>query len=102
MYNIDTYISPSKVLPPKVPEGASKSEIRKVAEDFEGMFVAEMMRPIFDDIKTEDDPYFGGGHGEEMFKSMLVDEYGKSLSASGSLGIADMIEAQLIRLEQGQ
>ena len=101
--SFEPYLAPTQIkLPPVPAAGASKTDIRKAAEDFEAMFVAEMMRPIFETTNIEDDPFIGGGHGEEMFKSLLVDEYGKSVSASGGIGIADMVEKELLKLQEAK
>jgi Rod binding domain-containing protein len=61
------------------------------------MFMTEMLRPMFEDIKP--DPTFGGGKGEEMFQSMMLDEYGKNMAAQGTLGIADLVKDQLIEMQ---
>ena len=76
---------------------AQKSRIDETAQDFEAMFVTEMMRPMFDTVEV--DQTFGGGKGEEIFRGMIVDEYGKSMAAQGNLGIADLVKAQLIEMQ---
>ncbi len=40
---------------------------------------------------------FGGGQAEKIFRSMLVDEYGKMTAQSGGIGLTDQIMAQLIQ-----
>jgi Rod binding domain-containing protein len=67
--------------------------ILKAAEDFEAVFLSEMLTPIFD--KLDVDPLFGGGHGEQMYRSMMVQEYGKQLAKNGGVGIQDVIVKQL-------
>lgn len=71
--------------------------INETAREFEAMFMTEMLRPMFEDIKP--DPTFGGGKGEEMFQSMMLDEYGKNMAAQGTLGIADLVKEQLIEMQ---
>ncbi len=39
------------------------------------MFVAEMLKPMFESLPTNG--LFSGGHGLAMVHSLLVDEYGK-------------------------
>lgn len=68
-----------------------------VSKDFEAMFVAEMMKPMFEGIKP--DPRFGGGKGEEIFQGMMLQEYGKMMADTGQLGIADSIKLELIRMQ---
>ena len=72
--------------------------IRKTAKEFESVFASEMLSHMFSGIETNG--LMGGGHGEEMFRSMLVDQYGKALAASGTLGIADRVAAQMIRTQE--
>ncbi|MBF0093226.1 MAG: rod-binding protein [Alphaproteobacteria bacterium] len=75
----------------------SPEQIRKSAKQFEEMFIGQMLQPMFQGLET--DGMFGGGEGEQMFRSMLVDEYGKIVARSGGIGVADavmrtMLEAQ--------
>lgn len=71
------------------------------AKEFESVFISEMLKPMFETIDV--DETFGGGKGEEVFRGLLVQEYGKILSNQGGVGIADSIQAELIKTqEQGQ
>ena len=63
--------------------------LKKVGHDFEAMFLSQMLGHMFSGIKA--DGKFGGGHAEETYRSLLVDEYGKSIAKSGGIGIADQI-----------
>jgi Rod binding domain-containing protein len=76
---------------------AKAKQLEEAAIDFEAMFVAEMLRPMFDGIEV--DPLFGGGKTEEIFSDFLRDEYGKMIAATGQLGIADQVKQQLIELQ---
>ena len=49
---------------------AQKSRIDETAQDFEAMFVTEMMRPMFDTVEV--DQTFGGGKGEEVFRDRAI------------------------------
>ncbi|MEM9469013.1 MAG: rod-binding protein [Pseudomonadota bacterium] len=69
-----------------------------VAKDFEAMFIAEMMKPMFEGIKPNQ--IFGGGKTEEVFSGVLLQEYGKLMAETGQLGIADNIKAELIRMQE--
>ena len=69
----------------------------EVAKDFEAMFVTEMMKPMFEQIKP--DATFGGGKGEEIFQGMMLQEYGKMMAETGQLGIADSVKQELIRMQ---
>lgn len=84
----------------KMARGGSEEEIDRVSREFEAVFISEMMRPMFDGLEI--DPMFGGGKGEEIFRSMMVDEYGKTMANAGGVGLADYIKAELIRLQETQ
>jgi hypothetical protein len=43
---------------------------------------------------------FGGGHGEEVMRGFLVQEYGKMIANKSHLGIADAVRAEMIRAQQ--
>ncbi len=77
------------VAAPRVAATANKDQVRKAAQDFETVFVSQMLGHMFEGIKT--DGMFGGGQGEDMFKSMMVDEYSKQVVKRGGFGIADSV-----------
>lgn len=77
---------------------AVDAKLRKAANEFETQFLSQMLTPMFETIET--DPMFGGGHGEEMFRSLLVNEYGKQMSTRGGFGIADSVYRELLRAQE--
>jgi hypothetical protein len=46
------------------------------------------------------DAMFGGGEAEQMFRSFLLQEYGKKVAASGGVGVSSMVQAQLLQLQE--
>ena len=72
-------------------------QIEQVAQEFEAVFVAEMLKPMFEG--TQAPAPFNGGKGEEIFQGLLINEYGKMIAGTGSIGIADSIKAQLIKTQ---
>ena len=75
-------------------------KIDEAAKEFEAMFVAEMLKPMFEGL--DPDPLFGGGKTEEIFGGFMREEYGKMISQSGQFGIADQVKQQLIELQSRQ
>ncbi|MCL2473788.1 MAG: rod-binding protein [Alphaproteobacteria bacterium] len=73
-------------------------KIERTAKDFEAMFATEMMRPIFDTVPVNS--LFGGGNAENIARSFLLQEYGKSIASTGSLGIAPMVKEAMLRLQE--
>jgi hypothetical protein len=57
--------------------GAAKNdaEIDAASKDFAAVMVTQLLNIMFESIEV--DPNFGGGHGEETWRSVLLDEYGK-------------------------
>ena len=53
---------------------------------------------MFAGIKT--DGPFGGGHAEEMFRSMLSQEYGKASVRGNSIGIADQVYREILKTQE--
>ncbi len=85
---------------PQMVKGASDASMRKAAVDFEAMFLAEMMAPMFAGLKT--DGPFGGGHGEEVFRSLMLEHYGKAIARSGGIGLADSIYRTMIQMQEAK
>ncbi len=97
MESYSTFVAPKSITDPTLVV-KNGDKIKKAAQDFESMFVSEMLRPIFD---TQDvDKMFGGGESEKVYRSMMVDEYGKSIAKAGGIGIAKHVEAELLKLQE--
>ena len=77
-----------------VPKGASLKHMQKTAQDFESFFLSQALQPMFANIEPEGP--FGGGTGNDIWKSMQVDEYGKAIAKNGGIGIADAVMKQLL------
>jgi len=71
---------------------------RKAAVEFEAMFLSQMYGHVFEGIKT--DGLFGGGHAERMYRSLLIDEYGKTMAQAGGIGIADQVMKEILRHQE--
>jgi Rod binding domain-containing protein len=71
---------------------------RRVAEDFEAFFIAQMMEEMFAGI--EPDSLFGGGVAEGPLRSLLFQEYGKAVAGTRGIGIADMVQKEILRLQE--
>lgn len=85
---------------PQIEKGASPERIRQIAEDFESFFLGQMLQPMFASINPA--PPFGGGHSEKIWRSMMVDEMGKSMAKAGGIGLADSIQREMLRLQEVQ
>jgi peptidoglycan hydrolase FlgJ len=43
---------------------------------------------------------FGGGHAEEMWRSLQVDEYGKMIARTGGIGVADAVFKEMLKIQE--
>lgn len=69
----------------------------EAAADFEASFVAAMLKPMFEGLSAE--APFGGGAGEETWRSFLVDAMAERLVSSGGIGLADNLTRELLTLQ---
>lgn len=74
------------------------AKVDAAAKDFEAMFIAEMMKPMFSGIETSGP--FGGGKGEEIFRGMMLQEYGKQMAQTGQIGVAEHVKQELLRIQE--
>ncbi|MEM9147089.1 MAG: rod-binding protein [Pseudomonadota bacterium] len=61
---------------------------RRVAQEFEAVFLAEMLKHTGLARPPES---FGGGAGEAQFAPMLVKEHANALAQQGGIGLADQV-----------
>lgn len=73
-------------------------KIEDAAKEFEAVFLSEMIRPMFEGLEV--DPLFGGGRSEEIFRGMMIEEYGKTMANAGGIGLASYVKAELLRIQQ--
>lgn len=75
----------------------TREQAEAVAQQFERMFIAEMLRPMFEGIETDGE--FGGGNAEATFRPMLIDEYANAIAKGGGVGIADSVLKEILRMQ---
>jgi len=94
---VDVLAARKAKLPTDMSGIQNRAQAEAVAQQFERMFVAEMLQPMFSGIET--DGPFGGGQGEEVFRPMLLDQYADAVAKSGGVGIADAVLKEILRLQ---
>lgn len=85
--------------PDRARAGQTPDQIRATAEDFEAVFLAQMVEQMMGDST---DSSFGGGPGEAAFKSMLNEEYAKVIAKAGGIGLADALAREMLALQEGR
>ena len=79
---------------------ADVAAARKAGQQFEGVLMSQMLNEMFAGVRT--DGMFGGGAGEDMFRSLMIDEYGKQIAAQGGgLGLGDAVTRELLKRQEG-
>jgi len=95
---------PSLAAPPMPTVSAtSRDKAASTAKAFETQFVSQMYQHMFEGIDT--DGLFGGGTGEKMFRSLLIDEYAKLTTnrpGGSGFGIAPAIQKMLLKQQEVQ
>ncbi len=77
---------------------ANEAQARQVAEEFEAMFLAQLIEQMMGE-STESEA-FGGGPGEAAFKGMLNEEYAKVMAKAGGIGLADNLTREILRMQE--
>ena len=70
----------------------------KAAVEFEAVFLAQFLDSMSEGLNSS--PPFGGGMGEDIFRSIMNQEIASSIAARGGVGIADAVYRELIRLQE--
>jgi flagellar protein FlgJ len=72
----------------------TRESAKKVSIEFEGLFISQMLEHMFSG-ESLGESLFGNGETDEIYKSMMVEQYSKAIVKSGGIGIADYIERSL-------
>ena len=73
-------------------------QLRKTAQDFEASFLSQMLKPMFANLSAAKP--FGGGTGEDMWRSLQVKEYGTAIAQKGGIGLADSVFREMLKLQE--
>ena len=77
---------------------ANTAKAAAAAKEYESVFISQFLGSMFSGIKT--DGVMGGGQGEEMFRSLMINEFGKSIEQRGGFGLATKMQAELRKHQQ--
>jgi Rod binding domain-containing protein len=79
-------------------QGLSAERIKAVGEEFEAVFLSNMMEEMFTGVE-EDNP-FASGPGASAWRSMRTEQFARSIAAAGGIGLAEHVQRQLIALQE--
>ena len=75
-----------------------KAKARAAAQDFEAVFLNSMFQHMFTGVDGEGP--FGGQGATGVWRSVLTDQYAKSIAKAGGVGIADQVYRSLMAQQE--
>lgn len=76
---------------------AEPKGVREAAEQFERVFLDQMMTTMTAGMESDDGFSIGG---DDPYSSMLRDQYADLIAKSGGIGVADAVMRQLLRAQE--
>ncbi len=77
---------------------SDEAHAKAAAQDFEAFFLTRMMESMFEGVSTNG--LFGGGEAEKMYRSLLLDEYGKEMAKLGGIGVQDQVMRTILDMQE--
>jgi Rod binding domain-containing protein len=74
-----------------------RSRIAGAAQSFEAQMLSQMMQPMFEGLSTA--APFGGGAGEETYRSFLVDAFARQMAKAGGVGVSKAVMAEMLKMQ---
>jgi Rod binding domain-containing protein len=82
---------------PHAPKGDTRA-IDKAARDFEAVFVGQMLEQKWSNVPT--DELGGGGSGEKVFRSLMIQSVGQQIANNGGIGLAASVKREMIAMQE--
>ena len=76
---------------------AKRGQIATTAKKFEASFLTTMFETMFSSVPT--DSVFGGGPGEDMWKSFLAEAMAKDMARRDGVGVSGAVEREMLKLQ---
>lgn len=92
-----TGLTASDNAPASAKELLKRGQIKETSQKFEASFMSVMMQSMFAGVKTSEP--FGGGAGEDAFKSLLTEAMAKEVTQSGGIGLASSVQREMLKLQ---
>ena len=83
---------------PKAPSAGK--DVDAAAREFEGVFIAQMFEQMWAGVPT--DGPMGGGTGESIFRSLMIQDVGKQMANRGGMGLAAAVKRELLAMQEGK
>ena len=85
---------------PAIGSNLDVASAKKTGQDFEAYFLSQAFENMFSGLGT--DPLFGGGSGESVYRSMMIQEYSKVAARTHATGIGSEVTREILRLQEQQ
>ena len=79
-------------------QGAYPAALMKKAKELEGVFLNTLTSEMFSSIKTDGE--FGGGFGEQTWRSIQAEQLADQISQAGCIGLAANITRNLLDAQE--
>lgn len=86
--------------PPAIAPHLDLAAAQKAGRDFAAYFLSQMFENMFAGVGT--DALFGGGPSENIYRSMLIDQYSKVAAQNGTNGIAAEVTRAILQMQERQ
>lgn len=84
--------------PPAEPKTADEISARRSADEFEAIFISQMLKSMSVGVKT--DGPFGGGQSEEIYRDLMNEELGQVMTSKGGIGLSDAIYREILKSQE--
>jgi flagellar protein FlgJ len=75
-----------------------RAKVDDAAQKFEASFLSIMVQQMMQGVGGSN-AAFGGGQGEDMFKSFMSDAIAKQVARNGGIGMADTVAREMLKLQ---
>jgi flagellar protein FlgJ len=89
--------SPLAASPATEGQGSQLKRLRETAQDFEALFVAQMLATMTQGLGHG---LAGQGGQSDIYEDMFNQEVGKLISRAGGIGVADAILREMLKMQE--
>jgi len=83
---------------PENPIPNPDNRLESAARDFEAVFIAQMFEQMWAEVPT--DGPMGGGTGERIFRSLMIQDIGRQVAAQGGMGLSQAVKRELLAMQE--
>lgn len=76
----------------------SEAQAERAGRDFEAMLLGAMLGEMFGESIGTD--AFGDEESGDIYKGLMMEQYGKQIAQAGGIGIADYVKRELLKTQE--